>query len=54
MSLMANAEARKDEYVTLVDVCRLSGLVSLEGRHWPVWRASHFMNRFRSVAPAAG
>jgi hypothetical protein len=39
LGLRVSAEARKDEYVVPVDTCRLSGLVSLDVRHWPVSRA---------------
>ena len=50
LGLRVNAEARKDEYVVIpADACRLCGLVSLDGRNWPVWRASHFMNKFQEA-----
>jgi len=54
--LRVNTEARNHEYVIPVDACRVCGLVSLDGRHWPVSQASHFMNKIssRSLAPVAG
>jgi hypothetical protein len=54
LGLRVNAEARKDEYVIPVDACRLCGLVSLDGRHWPVSRASHFMNKFKKPGSSGG
>jgi hypothetical protein len=47
LGLRVNAETRKSMYVMPADACGLCGLVSLDGRHWPVSRAKHSMNRFR-------